>query len=91
MNCSLLVKLRLEVSVPEAQRNLSCRPKFGSMEDKNTQLKRTRAAFLAKETGITEDEAWALIEMIGMDMGSLLREARILRKSKDRRDISKPR
>jgi len=37
------------------------------------------AGALAKETGITLDEARSLIEMIGTDRNSLLREARILK------------
>ena len=41
------------------------------------------ASALAKETGITLDEARSLIEMIGTDRNSLLREARILKKRQD--------
>ena len=37
------------------------------------------ASALAKETGITFDEARSLIDMIGTDRNSLLREARILK------------
>jgi hypothetical protein len=37
------------------------------------------ASALAKETGITLDEARSLIEMIGTDRNSLLREARIVK------------
>jgi len=37
------------------------------------------ASALAKETGITLDEARSLIDMIGTDRNSLLREARILK------------
>ena len=40
------------------------------------------AGALAKETGITLDEARSLIEMIGTDRNSLLREARILKNSR---------
>jgi hypothetical protein len=47
--------------------------------------KRTRAAFLARETGICDEDAITLIELLGMDMSALLREARILKKMKDRR------
>ncbi|WP_245465102.1 DUF982 domain-containing protein [Mesorhizobium sp. M7A.F.Ca.US.001.04.2.1] len=35
--------------------------------------------FLARETGITEAQARELIDMVGTDRGSLLREARILK------------
>ncbi|QPC95697.1 hypothetical protein GA829_36620 (plasmid) [Mesorhizobium sp. INR15] len=35
--------------------------------------------FLARETGITEAQAQALIGMVGTDRASLLREARILK------------
>jgi hypothetical protein len=45
--------------------------------DEETLLARS----LAKETGITFDEASDLIEMIGTDSNSLLREARILKKT----------
>jgi hypothetical protein len=38
-----------------------------------------QASALAKETGITLDEERSLIEMIGTDRNSLLREARILK------------
>ncbi|PZV36280.1 hypothetical protein B5V02_24130 [Mesorhizobium kowhaii] len=37
------------------------------------------ARFLARETGITEAQARDLIEMVGSDRASLLREARILK------------
>jgi hypothetical protein len=54
-------------------------------EADKTAQKRTRAAFLAKETGICDEDAMTLIELLGMDMGALLREARILKKIKDGR------
>ncbi|MET3579865.1 hypothetical protein ABID19_002896 [Mesorhizobium robiniae] len=41
--------------------------------------KQFQAQSLAKETGITEAEARDLIELIGTDRSSLLREARILK------------
>lgn len=37
------------------------------------------ARFLARETGISESEARELIDMVGTDRASLLREARILK------------
>jgi hypothetical protein len=36
--------------------------------------------FLAKETGITESQARDLVKLIGTERGSLLREARLLKK-----------
>jgi hypothetical protein len=54
-------------------------------EADKTAQKRARAAFLAKETGICDEDAMTLIELLGMDMGALLREARILKKIKDGR------
>ncbi|MES0168268.1 hypothetical protein NKJ87_20135 [Mesorhizobium sp. M0027] len=50
-------------------------------EDKESRerLKELQAQSLAKETGITEEQARDLIEMIGTDRGSLLREARALK------------
>ncbi|WP_187331319.1 MULTISPECIES: hypothetical protein [unclassified Mesorhizobium] len=38
-----------------------------------------RVRFLMHETGITEDQARELIDLIGNDANSLLREARILK------------
>ncbi|TIP29451.1 MAG: hypothetical protein E5X67_06335 [Mesorhizobium sp.] len=38
-----------------------------------------RAQFLAKEAGITEAQARELIDLIGTDRASLLREARLLK------------
>jgi hypothetical protein len=37
--------------------------------------------FLSKETGITEAQARQLVRMLGSDRASLLREARLLKKS----------
>lgn len=42
--------------------------------------KEFRVQFLMRETGITEDQARDLVEMIGSDPSSLLREARLLKK-----------
>ena len=42
--------------------------------------KEFRVRFLMKETGITEAQARALVDMIGIDASSLLREARLLKK-----------
>ncbi|MGX5803103.1 hypothetical protein ACWGS9_17870 [Bradyrhizobium sp. Arg314] len=39
-----------------------------------------RIQFLMKETGITEAQARGLVELIGIDANSLLREARLLKK-----------
>lgn len=40
--------------------------------------KQFRVRFLVRETGITEAQARDLVEMIGIDANSLLREARLL-------------
>jgi hypothetical protein len=37
-----------------------------------------RAVYVAKETGISEEAALALISQLGMDLPTLLREARII-------------
>ena len=42
--------------------------------------KEFRVRFLMKETGITEAQARDLVDMIGIDASSLLREARLLKK-----------
>ncbi|WP_292146486.1 hypothetical protein [Mesorhizobium sp.] len=42
--------------------------------------KEFRVRFLVKETGITEAQARELVDMIGIDANSLLREARLLKK-----------
>jgi hypothetical protein len=42
--------------------------------------KEFRVRFLVKETGITEAQARDLVDMIGIDASSLLREARLLKK-----------
>jgi hypothetical protein len=42
--------------------------------------KEFRVRFLMKETGITEGQARDLVDMIGIDPNSLLREARLLKK-----------
>jgi hypothetical protein len=47
-------------------------------------MARFLASFLAQETGITESQARELVKLLGNDRGSLLREARLLRKKKDR-------
>lgn len=36
------------------------------------------ATYLCRETGVTEQEAWLLIRDLGMELNSLLREAREL-------------
>jgi hypothetical protein len=48
------------------------------------QMARFLASFLAQETGITERQARELVKLLGNDRGSLLREARLLRKKNDR-------
>jgi hypothetical protein len=57
---------------------------MASKDESAAGLRQFQARFLAKETGITEAEAMELIELLGADMTSLLREARILKKAKDR-------
>ena len=49
-------------------------------EDKTTHQKLLRAAYVARETGVSEGEAMTLIDLIGMDLSALLREARVLKK-----------
>lgn len=44
--------------------------------------KEFRVRFLMKETGITEAQARDLVDMIGIDASSLLREARLLKKNR---------
>lgn len=43
--------------------------------------KEFRVRFLMQETGITEAQARDLVDMIGIDANSLLREARLLKKN----------
>jgi hypothetical protein len=43
--------------------------------------KEFRVRFLVQETGITEAQARDLVDMIGIDANSLLREARLLKKN----------
>jgi hypothetical protein len=52
---------------------------MGEDQAERERMKLLRARLLAEETGITEAQARDLIEMIGIDHGSLLREARLLR------------
>lgn len=52
---------------------------MGEDRSDHERLKDFQAKFLAKETGITETQARELIEMIGTDHASLLREARLLK------------
>ncbi|WP_292507741.1 hypothetical protein [Mesorhizobium sp.] len=55
-------------------------------EDKRERAERLKAEkefrvrFLMQETGITEARARDLVDMIGIDASSLLREARLLKK-----------
>jgi hypothetical protein len=53
---------------------------MGDDKPNREQLKETQAKVLAEETGIMQAQATDLIEMIGTDHASLLREARILKK-----------
>ncbi|MER8505042.1 hypothetical protein NKH98_32280 [Mesorhizobium sp. M0833] len=53
---------------------------MGDDKPSRERLKEAQAKGLAEETGITEAQASDLIEMIGTDRASLLREARILKK-----------
>ncbi|QIA21503.1 hypothetical protein [Mesorhizobium sp. AA22] len=53
---------------------------MGDDQPSRERLKEAQAKVLAEETGITEAQASDLIEMIGTDRASLLREARILKK-----------
>jgi hypothetical protein len=52
---------------------------MGENQADRERMKYLRARLLAEETGITEAQARDLIEMIGTDHASLLREARILK------------
>ncbi|MER8614656.1 hypothetical protein [Mesorhizobium sp. M0435] len=52
---------------------------MGEDRSDHERLKDFQAKFLAKETGITESQARELIETIGTDHASLLREARLLK------------
>ncbi|WP_189525999.1 hypothetical protein [Mesorhizobium sp. M7A.F.Ca.ET.027.03.2.1] len=45
---------------------------------------KTLAQSIARETGITEDQARELIRLIGTDRNSLLREARLLFRQRPR-------
>ncbi|RWM15154.1 MAG: hypothetical protein E5X53_05160 [Mesorhizobium sp.] len=53
---------------------------MGDDKPNREQLKEAQAKVLAEETGITQAQTTDLIEMIGTDYASLLREARILKK-----------
>jgi hypothetical protein len=45
------------------------------------ELRHVQARLLAKETGVSEEQVLELIEMIGTDRSSLIREIEILKKS----------
>jgi len=52
---------------------------MGEDEDDARRAARDRLAIsLAKETGISEEQARGLIDMLGTDRNSLLREARLI-------------
>ena len=53
-------------------------PAFDNGDRRKAQIK-LLAARLARETGVSEDEAERLIDLIGTDWNSLLREARVLK------------
>jgi hypothetical protein len=53
-----------------------------SSDTDNDQRRRSRAAQVATQTGVTEAEVLSLIDMLGMDTGALVREAHILKQSK---------
>jgi hypothetical protein len=57
---------------------------MASNRNSAAELRQFQARFLAREAGITEAEAMELIELLGTDMTSLLREARILKETKDK-------
>jgi hypothetical protein len=80
----LVVKNEDEDADLEPRRDLGAKPlsskdqkrrERGRMEEEEEFLVR----FLARETGITEAQARELINMIGIDRASLVREARILK------------
>jgi hypothetical protein len=52
---------------------------MGENKSVSDRLKNLQAQSLARDTGITEAQARELIEMIGTDRPSLLREARVLK------------
>ncbi|MER8563283.1 hypothetical protein [Mesorhizobium sp. M0578] len=60
--------------------NLKSYRQMGDDKPNRERLKEAQAKGLAEETGITESQASDLIEMIGTDRASLVREARILKK-----------
>jgi hypothetical protein len=43
------------------------------------ELRQAHARALAKETGITEAQALSLVELLGIDHASLVREARVIK------------
>jgi hypothetical protein len=84
---SLRVTVRNQLHVPGFCLQASKRRAKLSMSDDKPdreQMTSFLASFLAKETGITESQARELVEMLGTDRGSLLREARLLKKRNDR-------
>lgn len=44
-----------------------------------SEVRQAQARVLADETGITEEQALGLIELLGLDHSSLVREARVIR------------
>ncbi|WP_376704759.1 hypothetical protein RQ479_08520 [Mesorhizobium sp. ISC25] len=62
---------------------------MGEDETDRERIKYLHARLLADETGITEAQARDLIEMIGIDHASLVREARRLKSSQ--KPAEKPR
>jgi hypothetical protein len=80
----LVVKNEDEDADLEPRRDLGAKP-LSSKDQKRRERGRIEeeeeflVRFLARETGITEAQARELINMIGIDRASLLREARILK------------
>ncbi|WP_292713794.1 hypothetical protein [Mesorhizobium sp.] len=54
----------------------------GDRKSEPERQKELQAQALARETGITRDQALTLIELLGTDRSSLLREANILKNRK---------
>lgn len=50
-------------------------------DPERSRREREMAVYLCKETGITDAQARALIRDLGLELNSLLREARMLQKS----------
>lgn len=53
-------------------------------DERKAAMRRELATRVAHDAGITEFEALGLIEILGMDTASVMREAAVLRKTNDR-------